>query len=88
MVPWDLKNGKTTRFLLVRDQSLCCNFGRQPRMNELITVRMSAGKDTRVIMDQPVTVFGVLSAGELIENGEVMSLYRLEGDDVAGPLDL
>jgi hypothetical protein len=87
MVPTDLKNGKTTRFLLVKDQSLCC-FGRMPRMNELVSVRMNDGKAARVILDQPVTVFGKIDVGELIDKGEVESIYRLNSEDVAGPLVL
>ena len=87
MVPIDLKNGKTTKFLLVKDQSLCC-FGRMPRMNEWVSVKMKPGKSARVIQDQPVTVFGNMEVGELIESGEVQSVYRIDSDDVAGPLDL
>jgi len=87
MVPIDLKNGKSTKFLLVKDQSLCC-FGRMPRMNEWVSVKMKAGKSARVIQDQPVTVFGSLDVGELIDSGEVQSIYRIESEDVAGPLDL
>lgn len=88
MVPIDLKNGKSTKFLLVKDQSLCC-FGRMPRMNEWVSVHMKPGKAARVIQDQPVTVFGTLSVGEIIESGEVQSIYRIDdSEDVAGPLDL
>ncbi|HLX63589.1 MAG TPA: DUF3299 domain-containing protein [Planctomycetota bacterium] len=88
MLPTDLKNGRTTRFLLCRDQSICCKWGPQPRMNEWISVIMTPGKAAHVVMDQPVTVFGSIEIGEQIENGEVMSVYRLDADDVAGPLDL
>ncbi len=88
MVPIDLKNGKTTRFLLVKDQSLCCHFGRIPQMNEWISVRMKPNAAAHVIMDQPVTVFGVLEVGELVDHGEILSIYRMEAEDVAGPLDL
>ena len=87
MVPIDLKNGKSTKFLLVKDQSLCC-FGRMPRMNEWISVRMKSGSTVRVFTDRPVSVLGTLTVCEQIENGEVISLYRMEADDVAGPLDL
>jgi hypothetical protein len=87
MVPVDLKNGKTSNFLLVKDQSLCC-FGRMPRMNEWVSVKMRPGKSARVIQDQPVTVFGNLEVGEVFDKGEVLSVYRLDSDDVAGPLDL
>ncbi len=87
MVPIDLKNGKTTKFLLVKDQSLCC-FGRMPRMNELVSIFMKPGKSARVIQDQPVTVIGDIEVGEKVENGEVICIYRVNSDDVAGPLDL
>ena len=87
MVPIDLKNGKSTKFLLVKDQSLCC-FGRMPRMNEWVSVKMKPGKSARVIQDQPVTVFSSIDVGENIENGEVLSIYRVDSEDVAGPLDL
>jgi hypothetical protein len=82
-----LKNGKTTRFLLVKDQSLCC-FGRMPRMNEWVSVTMKPGKAARVIQDQPVTVFGSIAVGEDMDKGEVLSIYRVDSEDVAGPLDL
>jgi len=88
MVPTDLKNGKSQNFLLVKDQSLCC-FGRMPRMNEWISVRTKPGNGARVVQDQPITVFGSLSVGEQKDaSGEVLSIYRIEADDVAGPLDL
>ena len=87
MVPIDLKNGKSTKFLLVKDQSLCC-FGRMPRMNEWVSVNMKPGKSARVIQDQPVTVFGNIDVGEKIESCEVQNIYRIDSEDVAGPLDL
>ena len=87
MVPLKLEKGAAKSFLLVKDQSLCC-YGRVPRMNEWISVKMSGDKATKFIGDQPVTVFGKLDVGEEIEQGEVLSIYRMDADDVAGPLDL
>ena len=87
MVPLKMEHGATKSFLIVKDQSLCC-FGRMPRMNEWISVKMAGKRTTKFIPDQPVTVFGVLSVGEEIEKGEVLSVYRLEAEDVAGPMDL
>lgn len=87
MVPVKIEKGATKQFLLVKDQSLCC-FGRVPRMNEWVSVKMSGNRSTKFIGDQPVTVFGTISVGEEIEKGEVLSIYRMEADDVAGPLDL
>jgi hypothetical protein len=87
MVPIKIEKGATKSFLLVKDQSLCC-YGRMPRMNEWISVKMSEGKAAKFIGDQPVTVFGKIDVGEEIDKGEVLSIYRMEADDVAGPLDL
>jgi hypothetical protein len=87
MMPIKQEKGGVRTFLLVRDQSICC-FGRTPRMNEWVSVKMNGDKTARFIGDQPVTVFGVLQVGEHIEKGVVLSVYRLDADDVAGPLDL
>jgi hypothetical protein len=87
MVPVKVEKGATKQFLLVKDQSLCC-FGRMPRMNEWVSVKMAGDKSARFIGDQPITVFGTLTVGEEYEKGEVLSIFRMEADDVAGPLDL
>jgi len=87
MWPVKVQNGATTNFLLLKDQSLCC-FGKIPQMNEWISVKMSHDKAAKYIGDQPVTVYGKLDVGEEIDQGEVLSVYRMTADDVAGPLDL
>ena len=87
MVPVRLEKGMTTQFMLVKDQSLCC-YGRIPRMNEWIMVKMPAGKPAPFIGDRPVTVFGKIDVSEEIEKGEVLSLYRMDAEDVAGPVDM
>lgn len=87
MVPVKVEKGATKQFLLVKDQSLCC-FGRMPRMNEWVSVKMAGDKSARFIGDQPITVFGTITVGEEYEKGEVLSIFRMEADDVAGPLDL
>ncbi|HEY3321086.1 MAG TPA: DUF3299 domain-containing protein [Planctomycetota bacterium] len=86
---WPLENekGAVKTFMLLKDQQLCC-FGRFPRINEWVRVKMAGNRATRYIPDQPVTVFGLISVGEEIQNGEVTSLYRLVAEDVAGPMDL
>ena len=86
MIPIKLDKGATKSFLIVKDRSVCC-FGRVPRMNEWVSVKMNGDKTTKFIGDQPVTIFGTLEVGEEIVSGEVMSIYRLNADDVAGPLD-
>ena len=47
-------------------------------------VNVPKGKSFRHINDQPVTVFGKIEVGELVEKGELLNIYRLEAEDVAG----
>jgi hypothetical protein len=86
MLPTKLEGGLTTGFLLMRDQSMCC-FGVIPKINEWVEVIMS-GQGVRPLMDQPVTVFGTMRVGEAYENGVLVGIYRMNGEEMAGPLDL
>jgi hypothetical protein len=82
MFPLVRAGERVKTFMLVKDRSKCC-FGRTPRMNEWIHVRMREGRYAKHINDQVITVFGVLEIGELYGNGQLESIYRLEADDVA-----
>jgi hypothetical protein len=86
MLPTRLEGGMTTEFLLMRDQSMCC-FGVIPQINEWVEVIME-GRGVRPLMDQPVTVFGRMRVGAAYEGGVLVGIYRMEGEDLAGPLDL
>ena len=86
MMPIKLDKGSVKEFMIVRDQSICC-WRQFPRMNEWVSVRMADDQTTKYIPDQPVTVFGTLQVGEETVKGEVLSIYRLDANDVAGPLD-
>lgn len=81
MVPIDLRDGKVRYFLLVRNQMLCC-YGVMPSMNEWIHVEMNESNRVEYVNDVPITVKGKLAVGEEIEDGVVMSLYRMNGDSV------
>lgn len=86
MLPIRMDGGLVREFLLMRDQSMCC-FGVIPRINEWVAVTMS-GRGVRAMMDQPVTVFGTLRVGEVYEHGVLGGIYRMEGEELAGALDL
>jgi hypothetical protein len=47
-----------------------------------------SGRGVRPLMDQPVTVFGTMHVGETYENGVLVGIYRMNGEEMAGPLDL
>lgn len=86
MLPLKVENGRVTELLIMRDQSMCC-YGTTPKINEWVSVKM-ATEGVRPIMDQPVTLFGRLSVGEMRENGYLIGIYEMEGEKMAGPLDL
>ncbi len=86
MLPLKVEQGAVTEFLLMRDQSMCC-FGTVPKINEWVSVK-TIGKGVKPVMDEPVTIFGKLHVGEMRENGYLVGIYRMDGEKLAGPLDL
>ncbi|HKS37826.1 MAG TPA: DUF3299 domain-containing protein, partial [Verrucomicrobiae bacterium] len=86
MLPLKVEGGLVTELLIMRDQSMCC-YGTVPKINEWVSVKMTS-KGVKPIMDQPITMFGTLRVGEMRENGYLVGIYQLEGEKMAGPLDL
>ncbi|MBI3879737.1 MAG: DUF3299 domain-containing protein [Verrucomicrobia bacterium] len=86
MLPLKVEGGLITELLILRDQSMCC-YGSVPRINEWVSVKMT-GKGVKPIMDQAVTLYGSLKVGEMYENGYLVGIYALDGEKMAGPLDL
>lgn len=86
MLPLKVESGLVTEMLIMRDQSMCC-YGTVPKINEWVSVKMT-NKGVKAIMDQPVTIFGKLRVGEMRENGYLVGIYALDGEKIAGPLDL
>ncbi len=87
MLPLKVEDGKITELLILRDQSMCC-YGAVPKINEWVSVRMPKGKGVKPIMDVPVTIFGILKVGEVLENGYLVGIYEMDGDRLGGPIDL
>jgi hypothetical protein len=81
MVPIEFKRDSVRSFLLVRNQMMCC-FGAMIGMNEWVMVQMDGEKRTTFVQDVPTVVYGEIEVGEDIQNGMVMSLYRLRGLEV------
>lgn len=86
MLPLKIENGLVAEMLIMRDQSMCC-FGVVPKINEWVSVKMVT-RGVKPVMDQPVTVFGKLRVGVMVENGYVVAIYALEGESLATALDL
>jgi hypothetical protein len=87
MLPLKVEGGKITEMLILRDQSMCC-YGTVPKINEWVSVRMPEGKGVKPIMDVPITIFGTLKVGEVLENGYLVGIYELDGHRLGGPIDL
>lgn len=85
MLPLKVEGGLVTELLIMKDQSMCC-FGAVPKINEWVSVKM-VEKGVKPIMDQPITLFGKLSVGEMRENGYLVGIYSMAGEKMAGPLD-
>lgn len=86
MLPLKVEKGLVTELLIMRDQSMCC-YGTVPKINEWVSVKM-VGAGVKPVMDQAVTLFGKLKVGEMYENGYLVGIYALDGERMAGPLDM
>ena len=61
-------------FVLARDNELCC-FGREPKVYDLIPVKLKDGQTTDYIQMRPFDVVGVL---HIIPDIEAMELYYID----------
>ena len=86
MLPLKVQGGLVTELLIMRDQSMCC-FGTVPKINEWVSVKMSE-KGVKPVMDEPVTLYGTLRVGEMLENGYLVGIYELDGEKMARAADL
>ena len=77
-----LKQGDNgvSEFLLMRNHALCCQTN-VPEINEWVHVRL-VGNEIPYVHEHMVTVSGVLQVGELLGTGNVVSVYRLTGDEI------
>lgn len=74
LVPIEYDGEKVSGLILVRNQLLCC-FGEEPKLNEWILVGVEP--PVEATLDVPVTFFGKFEVSPDIEEGQVISLYRL-----------
>ena len=85
MLPLKVDDGVVTEMLIMKDQSMCC-YGAMPRINDWVSVKMKKG-GVKSVMDQPVTLYGKLHVGEMLENGNLVGIYQLDGDKMDEPKD-
>ena len=84
MLPLKVDNGLVTEMLIMKDQSMCC-YGAVPRINDWVSVKMKSSNGVKSIMDQPVTLYGKLHVGEMLENGYLVGIYEMEGEKMDEP---
>ncbi|MBL7644982.1 MAG: DUF3299 domain-containing protein [Candidatus Hydrogenedentes bacterium] len=83
MVPFELaEDGSITSFAITQNQSFCC-YGVSPEINEWVLVEASPALKVAYQPESPVAVFGTLDVGEEIEEGYVLSIYRMKAGDVS-----
>jgi hypothetical protein len=78
MMPVKMNGGLVSEFLLVKDPMMCC-YGVVPNMNEWVVVRMK-GDGVKPLMDVPVSLYGDLKIGAVLENGYLTGIYEMAGD--------
>ncbi len=81
IIPIEQEREKLRTFLLVKSRAICC-FGVPPRMNEWIYVEMRGERRAEFARDVPALVSGELEVGEEVQDGIVMSIYRMKADAV------
>lgn len=79
VMPVDVdKEGNVREFALNGNYDMCF-YGGPSQINQWVHVKMKDGAKAR-FSHSPTTVSGTLEVGELVEDGQVISLYRLTGD--------
>lgn len=64
-------------FLLARDNDICC-FGREAKIYDLFKVMLVDGLTTDYIEGRPFDVVGTFHIDPLVEDDEVLQLYRID----------
>lgn len=73
--------GGMRELLLMRGHALCCQTN-IPQINEWVHVRMN-GASLPFVPESLFTVRGVLQVGEAMGAGNVVSVYRLRGEEIS-----
>ena len=66
-----------TGFLLARDNGICC-FVRKAKIYDLFVVKLAEGQTTDYIQGVPFDVVGTFHIDPLVEDDELLHLYRID----------
>lgn len=81
LLPLQQDAGGVREFLLMRDHGMCCRTN-VPQINEWVHVRMQ-GKSLPFTHERQFLVRGELQVGEKLGAGNVVSVYRLSGEEIS-----
>lgn len=82
MVPIEIdEKGRLTAFALTQNQAFCC-YGVPPAVNEWLMVDMTEGAHAEFVSDMPIAVYGKLEVGEELDEGYILSVYRMKSTEV------
>ncbi len=82
MMPLQIENGRSKKFVMMRDVTTCC-YGAVPNMNDYLIVTMK-GDGIEVVQDVPVELLGTFHIDQRYEGGYVVSLFVMEGEKLLG----
>ena len=83
MMPLQIENGRSKKFVMMRDVTTCC-YGAVPNMNDYLVVTMK-GEGVEVVQDVPVGLLGTFRIDHRYEGGYVVSLFVMDGEKLLGP---
>ena len=82
MMPLQIENGRSKKFVMMRDVTTCC-YGAVPNMNDYLVVTMK-GPGIEVVQDVPVELLGTFRTEQKYEGGYVVSLFVMDCEKFVG----
>jgi hypothetical protein len=82
LMPLVLDQGRTKKFVMMRDVNTCC-YGAVPNMNDYLVVTME-GEGVEPLQDVPVDLVGIFRVDHRYEGGFVVSLFAMKGEKFLG----
>ena len=86
MLPLDSEDNQVKSFILNGNYDMCY-FGAPVMLNQWALVKLQPGKSVPYT-HFPITVFGQMSVGEEMKDGQIESIYRIQATAVATPKEV
>jgi len=83
MMPLQLENGRSRKFVMMRDVTTCC-YGAVPNMNDYLVVTMKE-PGAEIVQDVPVQLLGTFRVDHRYDAGYVVSLFVMDGEKLLAP---